>query len=406
VGLCLAAGSASAQVSAPLGLKVGDGRLHPFLDVVGRYDSLVGYFSNVGATAVPSGDIIIDPRAGLRFELTNDQTTVSLFGQAEYLIYTGAISPGAVGLSHFQANLNLETAFNKNGPLEIQLGDTLSRSDRTQNPAVGVGVMSLYNDLHLAMPIHPGGGALEFTPRVGWSVEFFDPLATGTVTGCSGTDSSCNPALVGQMNYSNLNFGLGGRWKFFPKTALVLDSGFSLRTYWNSTAGSAPADLLNVRAGLSGLISARVTVTLLAGVAKDFANSALLTPIGQAEVSYIPTDLSSVAVGYSRTANPVPLYGTYVDDRGYLQGHVGFMGGRLSLMAQVALDAYTFSKTSATSTARSDLSVTGTLGPQFDILSWLQVGASYALGYRTSSDSVSTVNFVRHEVSARLTFHY
>ncbi|MBL8910339.1 MAG: hypothetical protein JNM17_06515, partial [Archangium sp.] len=42
----LLAATATAQVQKAPGFKIGDGRLHPFLEIDGRFDSLVGYFNN------------------------------------------------------------------------------------------------------------------------------------------------------------------------------------------------------------------------------------------------------------------------------------------------------------------------------------------------------------------------
>ena len=231
-----ASAQAVSEVPSSPGVKIGDGRLHPFLDVTGRYDSAVGFF-NTDAAGKPasSPEIVLGFRGGTRFELSNDSTNIGFNGAVEYLYYTGALSPVSKNLSRVQANVGIETAFNRDGAVEVQVGDNFVRSDRTQNPVIGVGVLSLFNEAHIAAPIHPGGRALEITPRVGWSVEFFNPLLTGTVAGCAAGDITCDPNSLSQMNYSSLNFGLQGRYKFLPKTAIMPNSmnrGRSLPTLY------------------------------------------------------------------------------------------------------------------------------------------------------------------------------
>ncbi len=393
-----------------LGLKIGDGRLHPFLDVGATYDSAVGYFNrNAAGAAILSPELIFDFRGGTRFDLQTNSTTIGFNGALEYLLYSGLLSPASRALSRFQANVGLETAFNKDGAVEFDLCDTFNRSDRTQNPVIGVGVLSLFNEVHVQAPIHPGGRALEVTPRVGWAVEFFDPLLTGSVAGCAAGDVTCNPSTLGQMNYSNLNFGLNARYKFLPKTAFVLDSTFDYRTYFTPGSINRPANVLHVQAGLIGLISPRISLTLTAGVVHDFGPSNATAPMGQLQVSYIPTDLTTISIGYVRNVLPTPVYGVFADDRGYINAKIGFLDGRLTLNADAAVDYFSFygapTGTGAT-TGRNDFLIGGRVGPTFSITKWFDVSAGYGLSYRTSSITVSTVNYIRHEALLRLTLHY
>lgn len=393
-------GAAWAQVPTASGIKIGDGKLHPFLEIDARYDSLVGFFNN---SLDPKGDLILHARPGLKFDLSNSSTAILFNGSGEYLFYTGLLAPEARSLSRFQANVTADARFNQDGAVEVQLNDALTRSDRTQNPAVAIGVQSLYNNVGLAVPIHPGGRALTVTPRVGWAVEFFDPLGGATLSGC--TEAVCDGSAAGlaKMNYSNINFGVNGNWKFLPKTAITVDVGTDVRTYWQP--GGAAATVFKAQAGLIGLISQHINVTLLAGYAGDFATMKLHTVIANAEVGYAPSQMIKVAGGYLRTVQPVPSLGTYIDDRGYLRGTLGLWAGRLTLALNVGLDSLNF--TEAT-TPRADLVFAAGLSGTVVIFSWFDVGLSYNLSTRSSSDTASkAINPpARHEVLLRLGFHY
>ncbi len=395
------------QVAKAPGFKIGEGRFHPFLELDGRFDSLVGRFT----PGIDSPEIVFHFRGGAKFDLDTPSTLVNFNGAAEYLWYTGLLSPGSTALSAdgrgFRANVGIDTKFNRDGAVEVQLGDNLVRSDRTQNPAFAVGVLSLFNNAYLAVPIHPGGRALEVTPKVAWSVEFFEPLLQGLVTGCA-PGASCDPAQVPNSNYSNVNFGINARWKFLPKTAFIVDVNTDWRTYFVRASGNDDKWLFRAQAGLAGLISPRIAVTLLAGYGGDFANGSIHTVIGTAEFSYTVSESSRIAIGYSRNTVAVPRIGTAIDDRGYLRGGLGLMGGRLLLNAQISADYFTFlgppTMAGVPVSTRNDFLLSLMVGPTFTVTSWFDIGASYTLSLRTSTDPLN--NFPRHEAILRLAFHY
>lgn len=387
------------------GIKLGEGRLHPYFDFDTRYDSLVGFFSSTTtSTGPPNGELILHFRPGVRFELDTPTSLVAFNGSGEYLYYTGAISPSSGVLSRFQANVALDTRFNRDGAAEVNIGDSLTRSDRTQNPVAAFGLLSLFNDLRLSVPIHPGGRAIEVTPKISWQVEFFDALLSGTSANCpTATSPGCD---VTAMNYNNVEFGLNAKWKFLPKTAITLDAAFDWRNYMNASGSTSAANVLRVQAGLVGLISPRISVTLLAGYGGDVSRSNH-NVIANAELAYIPSDLIRLNVGYLRTMQPVPTYGTFNDDRGYAAGRLGLLGGRLNFTSSASVDLFTFYKNTAANINdnRGDLMVTFMVGPTFVVTSWFDVGASYTLSYRTLQ-STQLPSYVRHEVILRLTLRY
>lgn len=397
IAVAMFASAAFAQAEAPTGFKVGDGRFHLGASVSGGYDSAIGYFPVAGGGTQLGGDIVIQPAILAGFDLDTSNTSVHFTGQGSYVAYLGALTSTATDASHVDANVGIQTAFNKAGPVEFQLGDNLVRSDRTQNAAVGIGVLSLYNNARLAVPIHPGGGALEITPNVSWSVEFFDPLLGGSVPGCNG-NATCEPALLSTMDYSNITAGLAGRWRFLPKTALVLDLGFSYQSYFNPGAAAVPASLLRGQVGLAGLISSKISVVALVGWGYDFAGSGANTLIAQAEVSLLLVDLFNLKFGYARTLNPVPVNGTFQDDRGYAEIRGGV--SRFFYSVTAAFDYLTYFGT----TPRNDTLFTVGAGPGVKILPWLSVAASYNLYLRNSS--LGFADYTRHVAMLTVQAYY
>lgn len=376
----------------PNGLKVGEGRVHPYFDLVQSYDSAAGYFSvGQGRTPTLSGELVTHFRPGFRLELANPNTLVDLSGNVDYVLYTGLVTPGSQSASRLQGEANIGAAFNKSGPVEVQLSDRLIRSDRTHNPSVAVGALSLFNEAKLALPIRPGGGALEISPSATFSFELFDTFSAQLPPGCPASSPGCDPQALAANNYTNLGAGLEGRWRFLPKTALVLGASYDWRGY-----SGGQAQLLRATAGLAGLLSPKVTTVLRAGYSQDFAGGAA-TVVGQAEVGYLMSETASLRLGYLRTLNPVAIYGVFGDDRGYLDSRF-LLGGKLTLLASAAFDFLTYySKTNP----RSESGLTLNLGPEYQFKPWLIGGLGYTFMNRNSTPAYS-----RHEGFARLTITY
>jgi hypothetical protein len=323
---------------------------------------------------------------------------LNLGGDVDYVYYTGLISPGSTAASHLEAAANLEADFNKAGAVEFEIGDNFSRLDRTTNVAIGVGILSLYNEAHASLPIHPGGGALEITPKGSVSFEQYTPLSSIPLGGCNPVDPSCTPGLVSNFNYLDLNGGLSGLWRFLPKTAISIDASYDARSYQNDPH---PGELFHAYLGLVGLVTAKIAVVAKAGWAQDFAGSGAKTVVGQAELNYLLSDTSNLKLGYFRDLSPVPQFGMFGDDRVYAEGKV-FLGGRLTLRAYGSFDNLSFYGTPS----RTDQVVTVDAGPAYQFTRWLIAAAGYTLNYRTSSDALQSLNYTRNVGYLRFTFTY
>ena len=105
--------------------------------------------------------------------------------------------------------------------------------------------------------------------------------------------------------------------------------------------------------------------------------------------------------GYLRTLEPVPTFGIYGDDRGYLETR-WFFGGRLSLRGYVAYDYLSFYG----GANRNDGQVTLDVAPEYQFTPWLIGSLGYDLTARSSTAAGQSLNFNRHEGYARVTFTY
>ncbi len=383
---------AAAQLEEANGIKVGDGRLHPYLGLELRYDTAALYSDTNQLRA----ELIAHISPGLRFDLQGPAVTINLDGKVDYVRYTGWITPGSGSLSRLQAEASLAARYIKEGPFGVELSDQFSRLDRTTNVSLGAGILSLFNDVRLAVPIHPGGGAIEVTPSLAYTFERLSPISLQTVPGC--TDPTCDPNLISGQNYQEVRPALEARWKFFPKTAFVLDTRMHFRTYASSANPSA--SLLKGMVGVAGLISARVAVVAKAGWGQDFTGSRGKTVLGQLELSYLLSDTNKLKIGYLHTLEPVSVFGSYADHRAYAETRL-LLSGRLQLHASVGVDFLSF-----TNSPRNDTDFSVVVEPEYQVTKWFIVTVGYRLDLRSSNQATASLNFARHEPYLRLMFIY
>src|SRR5678815_1488637 len=102
-----------------------------------------------------------------------DSVTFGFNGFYDYVWYTGILTSGSNAASHSQAGADMHAEINREGSVELDVADSFARSDRPQDIGIGVAVISLYNQLRLTAPIHPGGRAFEVRPHADYTVEFF-----------------------------------------------------------------------------------------------------------------------------------------------------------------------------------------------------------------------------------------
>ncbi len=73
---------AIAQFEESNGIKVGEGRLHPYIGLEMRYDSAAGYF---GANNTLGAELVDHIAPGLRYDLLSSQWTMNFDGRADYV---------------------------------------------------------------------------------------------------------------------------------------------------------------------------------------------------------------------------------------------------------------------------------------------------------------------------------
>ena len=407
VGTSPYAGSGTTPLGENNGIRVGPGRLHPYFDLEGRYDSAAVYVpvdpNNPAGAYELKGDILMHFRPGFRLDVPGTDVTFGLNGFYDYVWYTGLISNTSAP-PHSEAGADMHAEVNREGTVGLEVADKFSRSQLPQDIGVGVAVISLYNQLRLTAPIRPGGRAFEIRPHGEYTVEFFGSYS-GIPQGigpCPPSTCPGNPSDPGVNDYQNYAGGLDIHWKFLPQTALVFESNFEGRSYFHPDSSVVPpGKILKLVAGAQGLVTPKIQAILKAGYAIGF-DGAASTFIGRAEMTWNPNELSAVTVGVLRDVNNAVGSASATDFRAYLNSKT-FLIGRLGLHGNFAYDLISFTQ----GRGQSDQLFSLDLGPDFGVTRWFILSAGYVFSKRTSDYQASLpLNYTRNEIYLRLTFTY
>jgi hypothetical protein len=338
------------------GVLVGESaRLHFLFDVEGRYDSLAGQ-GGIGAnTTTPVFDpaeIILHFRPGLKLSAPGNKVDFEAAAALDWTRFTGWLNP-TQELSYLGATAGATLEMGRGGPVSFLLGEQFNRSDRTTNPALGLGAITNANNLGARLTVRPGGGAIEAGAGYDFSLESYEsyrPNTPGTPT-----DPNVDPTKFGQFGSQTHRLGLNARWRFLPKTAVTFDSSWALRVY-DSQSTNISTKPLRAELGIAGLLTEKVRITLRGGWLKTFADAGneFSGPVGELEVGWNPTETAGFTVGILRSAEPVSsAFGWYDDFRAYVSGRLA-LGGRLALTASASLDRIGFANAVAGGSARVD----------------------------------------------------
>ncbi len=388
MALCL---GAPAVAAAQNGIKVGEGRLHPYLEVEGRYDSNV-LLSPGGAQ---SGDVVLHVRPGITFDAAGSMLVVGLDASLDWAKYLG-VSSQSTNLSQLFADATLKLGVNRGGQVGLELSDAFHRTDLTPSFSVGH-VVTNYNDLKLDVPLRPGGGALELGVNGEWIMESFEPFVGGTMP---------------NLGYNQVSGGASGRWRFLPRTAAVLEASYFAREP-NDTSVSAEVKGLRALAGLAGLVTTRLAATLKAGYGDTFGSAGpdYRTWLANAELQYLGDGAIGLKVGYVHdySADPGRAYSIYGIHRVYLDGKM-LLEGRLAVTGQVEFDDVEYDEDLARALGLPPVSaqvVRLSPGLEYQVVRWVSVGVGYALTYRTSNQpALATFNYTKNETWLKLRVTY
>jgi hypothetical protein len=382
----LLAGTSSTATAQPGdGIRLGgsEGRLHPYVELEGRYDS------NAYWTTEAVSDYIIHVRPGLTLTVPGEMTSVDAGASLDFAEYLGATDPATKDLSNLSARANLGITVNPKGTVGFEFNEDFDRSDRPRSLSFGTALVSNYNVLDVKVPWRPGGGALTLDAHGAWFMETYEAPVTA---GCPSPDPACSAADLG---YNEYRAGAGVNWKFLPRTSGLLEATYYQRKPKDAVvSATGDTDGWRALAGLTGLVTPHLAATVKAGYGSAASSNAAFGTLGtflaNVEGNWIPSETANVKLGYARDVRVDPGV-LYTDDRISIEARQ-LMAGRFELGLIGSWELLSYSPGSDTSTI---VTVTPSVGAE--ITRWLKAELAYAYTDR-NSDSYGRGSYTKNEV--------
>src|SRR5690606_41318958 len=133
---------------------------------------------------------------------------------------------------------------------------------------------------------------------------------------------------------------------------------------------------------------------------ENLSDNAFGSVIGNAEVGYLPTERTRVALGYRRDFRSSPTTALhYSNDRGYLSGQWR-LSREFGAKMTFAFDSIRFSD------ERVEDIVSFTLGPEYQPSERIAIGATYGFLDRVSSTDSPHYQYDRNELGAYVAVRY
>lgn len=414
------AAPASAQLSAPIHYNEGPGVtlteglvFHPGVEVEGRYDS------NPTLANEETGSPYMRLIAHLHLATLSPQRLTdgsgkvaqqqlefrleSAFAYREYFNDDAAISEQR-GL---EIDAAMRTKWKPTRSFSLEVADNFSRAVTARNALVAQGdtidqtIARDRNEVSATANITPGGGLLNVALGYSMLLDIFEESG------------------INQANKLFHQISLLTTYRLLPQTAAMLEVMQQFSNYYNQTGSSllnSESKPLRVSAGLSGLITPRLSLLLKAGFGHGFYDTgkSFKSIITWAELGYQIGPTARARIGFSRNFTDSPFANYYVDTTVYA-GYDHLIMSRLVLRLQASYVYRTYEGFNAlTGLGINDLDMnlaTGTLGIDYKIRDWVYVGLGYDLMVQdiTSAerdDVVGIVSYGRHQFYGKVGMSY
>jgi Putative beta-barrel porin 2 len=365
----------TASTAEANGFSFGDaGKLHLYGNLDFRYDT-----NPVFLPLNPVADFALRARAGLNLNRPSEKLDLSLGVFGEWTQWMGLVRVSTRELSTFQAMINFSLLANKEGKVTFFLDENLSRNDIPANAAINQRLRSLRTLTLLGTDFRPRSRALEFRAAYSLDFTFYDRDQISVL----------NPDSLTFMTHTPQ---LRALWRFFPRTAVVLEAQGAFTHYplQDPTIPTPGLNGLRVMTGLQGLVTDKIEVVAKAGYGNSFITVAaglsnFSSVIAQVSLAWRPTDTTTLGIGYSRDFQPVPIFGWYSYDRPWLEAQQ-LLFGRIvaSLRAQYMYQL--FGRPAVAGVApRADHVVFGEARVGYQIQRWLRGSIYYQPDFRFSA---------------------
>jgi len=360
------------QASPGNGIRLGgsEGRLHPYLELETRYDSNIAYDEAKNR----SSGFLFHVRPGLTLDSPGDPAAVTLDASLDWAQYLD----GNSDLSRLYGQSQLGVGINRKGTVGLELTDSFRRSSSTNFLNLGGAIIDNSNQLEVAVPWRPGGGAFVTTVSGGWDLESFSAFKSGAL--CQQNIPQCDQSQLAKLGYSDAKGGLELRWRFLPRTAAVLSGEYWKRLPSSSTLSSKPWGW-RFWGGAAGLVTSHLAGTLKGGYgAVDDNPGSISSWLANAEGEWIPLETASLKAGYLHDVGADPgTDGGYTSHRGYLDGRV-LLASLYTAQLDASYEHRTYPKAGGFTADLFSIEPSADM----ELARWLRVGAGVAYTRRTS----------------------
>ncbi|MBU1899372.1 hypothetical protein KKB55_16645 [Myxococcota bacterium] len=351
-----------ASLASGPGIRKGDFLIHPNALIQGVYDNNVYYEAPNEGDGPNSGTMFL-LGTGLSLANRNDNNiSIKLKGDFNFRLQTTLDSQidepkDRNGVDN--ASLKLDFGFMPKSPFSVNLDGSLKYSERAASEGfVGYQKLELLGGGE--MLFHPGSNpssrALEM--NLGYHLR-----AVGLDVGDYQQHRSTYDGRSRANKLSN-EFNFTTKWKFFPKTAAILDFNFALIDY-NQPAqvvdGNKVASLdrdsspFTAVFSIEGLVTQRISVDMGVGFMNTFnaLGDSYQGVIAKAVVNYVFEPSLNFKLGYKRTASDTS-FSNYYTLHNLFGNAEFFLINKLSIGAKASWYLYTYSTSGSASQASGD----------------------------------------------------
>lgn len=300
------------------------------------------------------------------------QADASLTWQ-QYLDSDLAISEQS-GLS---ANLGGTLGINRDGAVSITFKERFARTNEAPDGPILEAYNRNVNSLGASLGLHPGGKVFQHYLSYDWILYQHEDIAS--------------------INRMTHNLSLTNYWRFLPRTAATLSFDYQIVQYDEEiqTGGvvNSNSTPLRVNAGLTGLITNRVSANLVGGWGWSFHSgngpsfSGLLLDARLSWAFGLLSSKNNLYVGYSQGFADTTIGNFYNYYRPYA-GYNQRLAERLSLQLETELSIRDYAGTPDFAGDLSDMLVGARAGLGFQIFKWWSADVAYRLSMNVTDDEL------------------
>lgn len=276
------------DVSTARGIHVGEFRFSPRAEFFGGYDNNL-FYDAFDDPREPARVALLDITAGLRVENPDFQdfrlqldasgTYHRVFSPSETLNETQ---------SSFGGDITFLGEFFPKSVFSFGVFDVFKHTIDAPNYSSDRTFNRLFNKVGAAVAFHPGNSegrsALDVELTYAYEINRFVDFE--------------------RLDHDAHGFGFLLTWKFFPKTALVLDGNLRLEswTVQDQQRGRTDATPLRILGGINGFITKQIALQARVGFGQGFYASGtdIQTVLGKAVLTWTPVNTTILTIGYDR----------------------------------------------------------------------------------------------------------